>query len=339
MKNLVLFSLVLFVSSSYSQLIKGKIVDEDKGPIIGANVYFDGTTIGTISDLNGNFTLNYSSKINSIMAVSCMGYRTEYISNFYAEKELFITLNPVINSLKEVIVTKDGFSRKQKMQLFRQQFLGRTPFGKKAIIQNEEDIYFEYNKVTRTLKAFSDEPLIINNSSLGYTINYELVNFETRFHKLSMSSEDVTKSYYAGLSRFEDVENSTKILRRRAKNFQGSQLQFFRNLVTNVWNKENFLLFKGSFQVNPKDYFTITDTLNLKKVVIAKQERGLYNRQFVAEFNLLHKKSAQSKIIFETNSFYVDKFGNTSNIENILFSGKLMEQKVGDMLPLNYGIK
>ena len=71
--------------------------------------------------------------------------------------------------------------------------------------------------------------------------------------------------------------------------------------------------------------------------MVTKQKKDLALNNFVAGFNLLfHKK--QSKIIFETDTFFVDKFGNNSNIENIIFSGYMSNSKVADMVPLNYGI-
>ena len=57
------------------------------------------------------------------------------------------------------------------MQLFKEQFLGRTPLGKKTIISNLDDLYFEYDKGTKSLKAFSEKPLQIYNNALGYKIS------------------------------------------------------------------------------------------------------------------------------------------------------------------------
>ena len=338
MKNFIVLFFVFFINYTFPQMIIGKVVDEKKHPLIGVNVYFDGTTIGTITDINGNFTLNYRSKLNSILVVSYLGYRSEYLSNVTPSKELIVTLAPLINVLAEVKVQQGGFTRKQKIQLFREQFLGNTTFGKKTIIKNEDDLYFEYDKRSRSLKAYSDKPLLIYNSSLGYKISYELVNFEAQFNKLSISSADVIKSYYAGLSRFEDTDTSAKVIKSRAKSYEGSPLQFFRNLANQVWGKDNFLLFKGSFLANPNDHFTISDSLDVKKVLVAKGEKENNQNQFVAVFNVLYKKKLQSKIIFETNVFNIDKFGNNSNTENIYFSGAMSEQKVGDMLPLDYGM-
>ncbi len=200
-------------------------------------------------------------------------------------------------------------------------------------------MYFDYDEKTNTFKAYSDKPLIINNTLLGYKINYELVDFEVKFLSTSISSSEVYRSFYLGLSRYEETESNSKIIKQRQKCYEGSQLQFFRNLVNNVWDKDNFLLFVGKFQDNPTDYFKISGDSNSKQVIVSKQDKSLVSKKFVAEFNLLYKKKQQSRIIFETDTFFVDQFGNYSNIEDIIFSGYIAQLKVADMVPLNYGIK
>ena len=339
--NLVkLFSLlILFSSISFAQVVKGKIVDEKNQPLPGANIYFDGTSIATIADKDGAFQLQYGGKINSILAVSFIGYQTQYIKDYDNGKELNIVLKEAVNILNEVVLKKDRFSRKQKLKLFREQFLGQTIVGRKAKIENEDDLYFDYDETTNTFKAYSDKPLIINNALLGYKINYELVDFEVKFFSASISSSDVYRSFYLGLSRYEEIETNPKILKQRQKCYEGSQLQFFRNLANNIWNKDNFLLFVDKFQDNPNDYFKITGDSDTKQVFVTKQNKSLVGKKFVAEFNLLYKKKQQSKIIFETDTFFVDQFGNNSNVDNMIFSGYIAQLKVADMVPLNYGIK
>ena len=58
--------------------ISGKIVDSTGEPVIGANIVEKGTTNGTITDLNGNFTLEVSSK--SILLVSYIGYAPQEVT-------------------------------------------------------------------------------------------------------------------------------------------------------------------------------------------------------------------------------------------------------------------
>ncbi len=53
--------------------IKGKIIDTSGESIVGANIYLAGTTIGTVTDLEGNFTLRTQSRGNYNLIVSFVG--------------------------------------------------------------------------------------------------------------------------------------------------------------------------------------------------------------------------------------------------------------------------
>ncbi|WP_369765146.1 hypothetical protein [Flavobacterium sp. WC2429] len=246
-------------------------------------------------------------------------------------------MTPSLNSLKGVVVKrKDQFTRKQKLQIFRDCFLGQTHNSKLLKIQNEDDIYFRYDKVNFVLKAFSDKPLLISNPSLGYKIDYELTNFEATFSKLSVTKEDLVESYYSGLSRFEEIDNSNEILALRKKAYEGSQVHFFLNLANNIWDKEQFLIIHNKNVLDPKNCFKIEREKDFVKVEVLAKEYKKENINEVASYDLIFNKNEHSGIIFETDVFYVYPDGNNSKIENIVFSGKLSEEKVGDMLPLNY---
>lgn len=58
--------------------ITGIITDENGEPIIGANIVEKGTTNGTITDIDGRFSLDVADK--SVLIVSYIGYDTQTIS-------------------------------------------------------------------------------------------------------------------------------------------------------------------------------------------------------------------------------------------------------------------
>ncbi len=71
---LIFSALLLSLVFSYGQVIKGKVVDADtKEPIVGASVYLKGTTYGTITELDGSFTLKVPAK-PATLVVSFVGY-------------------------------------------------------------------------------------------------------------------------------------------------------------------------------------------------------------------------------------------------------------------------
>jgi hypothetical protein len=58
--------------------ITGIVTDTGKEPIIGANIIEKGTTNGTVTDIEGNFTLTVSD--NAMLQISYIGYITQEIS-------------------------------------------------------------------------------------------------------------------------------------------------------------------------------------------------------------------------------------------------------------------
>lgn len=90
--------------------IKGKILDTNKEPIIGANVVEKGTTNGTITDLDGNFVLTISE--NSRLMVSYIGFSNQevFVGN---ESNITIELREDLQALDEVIVIGYGTTKRK----------------------------------------------------------------------------------------------------------------------------------------------------------------------------------------------------------------------------------
>lgn len=79
MKKLILFLAILLSSFTLSaQDLRGKVVDENNQPLIGATVLWEGTTIGTMTDADGSFRLHRVKGHNSL-AASYVGYNIERI--------------------------------------------------------------------------------------------------------------------------------------------------------------------------------------------------------------------------------------------------------------------
>ena len=81
----------------------GKVIGgDDRLPVVGASVKIDGTNTGTLTDVNGNFTLAVSS--GNILVVSYIGYQTQRYTVRDAGA-FTITLQPANSTLNEVVVT------------------------------------------------------------------------------------------------------------------------------------------------------------------------------------------------------------------------------------------
>lgn len=110
-----LIALVLMLCPFYlfaQKEIKGTIVDVSNEPVIGASVLEKGTTNGTITDIDGNFSLRV--KNNATLVVSFVGYLTQEIT-VAGRTTLQITLKEDTKQLEEVVVVGYGVQKKSSM--------------------------------------------------------------------------------------------------------------------------------------------------------------------------------------------------------------------------------
>lgn len=132
MRKLLNALLLLLTIAGYAQetrTITGKVIDsQDKLPIPGATIYAENTSvsnstkqegviesasIGTISDMDGNFELKINKEITSLR-VSFIGYKP-FTLQITAQKNYTISLKSDIDQLQEVVVT--GYQKIEKRKL------------------------------------------------------------------------------------------------------------------------------------------------------------------------------------------------------------------------------
>lgn len=92
--------------------LKGTVVDRNGEPIIGATVMVKGTKTGSVTDLDGNFTINNVS--NGTLIISYVGYKTKEVL-FQNTAPLNVTLLEDAKSLEEVVVVGYGTQKKSDM--------------------------------------------------------------------------------------------------------------------------------------------------------------------------------------------------------------------------------
>lgn len=85
------------------------IVKDNLGPIIGATVAVEGTTIGTTTDIDGKFSLQVPAE--SILTVSFIGYHSLKIAA--SDKEIIVMLEENAKLLDEIIVIGYGSVKKE----------------------------------------------------------------------------------------------------------------------------------------------------------------------------------------------------------------------------------
>ena len=103
---------LFFALSSYAQqmAVKGHVKDTTGEPVIGANVIIKGTTTGTITDFDGNFTLNATK--DAILSISFVGYKPAEVK---AAPSVTVTLQDDSQLLNDVVVIGYGSVKKSDL--------------------------------------------------------------------------------------------------------------------------------------------------------------------------------------------------------------------------------
>lgn len=96
------------------QQVSGIVTSSENGePVAGASVSIGGTSIGTVTDVNGRFALNIIPSGSNRLTVSFLGYQTQVLP-FRDGENLTVVLAPTASQLDEVLVVAYGTSTRRQ---------------------------------------------------------------------------------------------------------------------------------------------------------------------------------------------------------------------------------
>ena len=95
-----------------SRTVTGKVLDQNGDPVIGAMVVLEGTTNGSSTDLDGNYSLNLK-KNGAVLEVSCIGYQTTKVTLNDHQVKADIVMPTEVTQLDDVVVIGYGVQNKR----------------------------------------------------------------------------------------------------------------------------------------------------------------------------------------------------------------------------------
>ena len=107
---LLFLAMSVGVVSAQTSKVTGKVVGEDGEPVIGASIIVKGTTVGTVTDFDGNFTLDVPSDGKQLV-ISYIGMKSKEV---VVSPNVNVTLMSDTQNLDEVVVTAMGISKEKK---------------------------------------------------------------------------------------------------------------------------------------------------------------------------------------------------------------------------------
>lgn len=326
MKKIILSLLLInFFMIGYSQIVRGTILDLDtKSKINFAYIYVNGTFVGTNSDKNGNFELDISKYASMPLTISALGYKSVTMNIVSYNKPIIINLKPKVFELGEVVINGKAHNRERRenLRLFEVSFLGETRNARECEITNENDIIFI--TANDTLKAFSANPILIDNKALGYKVSYFLDEF-------NYNKKDESFFFSGNIIFTEDLStDQTKNLlfdSRRKHAYLGSRMHFFRSLWQNDLDSSKY------FVKNPnEENLTYTNIVNvedsLTKYLQYPENLGIcYHTSLPSTYIVF----LESEVFFDKNGYF-EPYG-------IRWQGEMARKRIADWLPYEYSFK
>lgn len=299
-----------------NRTITGIITDRNGDPMIGASIIIKGSSVGTITDIDGRYSINIPNGANTIL-VSYVGYQameSEIISN-----SMNLVLDESGIMLDEVVVT--GYGGKAKNSLNR---LKGTVAG---ITEKEEARNINLSEVdnTTSVEFKIKNPYSIPSDGQQYTV--QMIEYDL----------PADYEYYCAPKINNDAFLTAEITDWKDLHLQTGELNIF---------------FKGTYLGKSMlDANNVSDTLNLslgtdKDIVVQrtkikdKSKRRIIGLKKIEsrswDIEVLNKKNQDIKIVIE------DQFPISKNedivVDKINYKGAELDEETG-LLVWNHNLK
>lgn len=357
----LIFLLFLISFTGFAQTtgtITGKVTDSKTGEVLPfCNVFINNTTLSTVTDIDGNFTLPNIPEGEVEVGFSFVGYQAIQKPASIKPGGQFI-LNVSLVSFEqelsdvEIKATRDK-AWERELKRFKNLFLGNDNLASQCEILNPWVIEFPEDNTTNSFRATAIQPIEIKNNGLGYHLTFDLKEFY------------FTPQYYiiAGATRFVEMDTTDQILKQsweknRQETYKKSPANMFRAMIQNQHNQEGFMLYANK----PGG----AETLNMRSDIFANElgksvieykpetlvtpgrRPGDYRIYLKGRIEIHYEKGYSTVNTYkdapypiswiEVNGNYVNINSNgiVLNQKDVTFSGDMDKRKVATLLPMDY---
>jgi hypothetical protein len=346
--HILLFSLFIFIYGGINaqSSIEGVVMDSLNNPVPYASVYLSKTTIGTFTDNAGHYSLTVPLNGAYEMIASCVGYRSNSLIIHSKDENQTINIKLDVNPvyLKEIIVTSKERSYSRNYLRFLKLFLGETFNSQRCNILNPGDLRLHLDQQDNVLKGYSVKPLKIINRALGYTIIYDLTDFN--FNLKTGFLQIIGNPYFQPLKG--TTGQNTRWRRNRLIAYYGSRMHLLRSLFSDSPDNENFKIFDFAVDnVAGKQPAIKEIPVNKLRLSYNKDSMNLFfddtlriiytdsHPELNSGFLGFEKKAYYSSLIF-SDTLLVYRNGYYVNPYSIIWEGDMGNERIADMLPFDF---
>lgn len=306
------YNIPSYQSSANITAVSGVITDENGSALPGVSIKIQGSSIGTSSDVNGNYSILIPSQ-NSIIEYNYIGYNSQ--SNPVNSPVANIRMIPNTQQLSEVVVTGKLSGKAQGLNIRGYNVKNTNVPLNVDVLQNQTTVEFKV-----------DQPYTI--SSEGKLLSVEIANYELAtnykyFAVPKLKNEAYLSAEITGVNDLNLLSGEANLF------FNGS---FLGKTLINMENANDTL----SVSLGPDKNVLVNRTKEKgqnEKSFIGSNQRA--TRAFT--FDLINKKTISVKLIIQ-DQVPVSTTADVS-IENLVLSGAKLDEATGmitwevDLLP------
>ena len=326
MRSLSLFfSLLVFSTLASAQnSLSGTVMDLESGePIFGATVFLENTTVGTVTDPDGKFTINGIIGEFPNLVVTHISYFSKTIG-IKGRKVINFKLKPKVKQLATVEVEQNKDKKWKRLYArFEEAFIGETKNAEKVEITNPWVMDLQKDEGD-AMSGKSIDLLKIENRAIGYELKFLVENFKLELDEAVYQGKPV----FTPLEPKDDAEQAAWEEARK-RTYLGSRQHFLYALVNDRVAEEGFLMYFAEFDqknarfvtqkaVTREDIFrqnTLAFSRFLK--VIYTQEKP--EKAFVKAFSTV-TRIGTGRSSLGTGQFVIEKSAATKGQISFLFT-------------------
>jgi hypothetical protein len=358
------FSLILLLlclpllALGQTATLTGQVKDAETGePLPFCSVFVNNTTVATVTDLDGRYTLSGLDAVPLEIGFSFLGY-TAQTRKITLKPGATLTINlsmvPLAQELseQEVKASRDK-SWERDLRKFQNLFIGTDEAAAQTTLLNPWVIDFPVPTDKGSFVAQADQPIELENRYLGYKITFNLKEFV-----------DAPTAYrIVGAARFELLPAESEAQqalweKNRATIYQRSPMNLFRAMLKGTQEREGFYLYGdkagGSASMNLRTDIFANELgksvvpYKADPLVIPGSTTGEYSLQLKGRIEIHYQKGfAQANtyrdapypiswLEVKNGQVLVRENGTILNPEDLVFSGDMDRNRISNLLPLDY---
>ncbi|VBB48708.1 SusC-like TonB-dependent receptor [uncultured Paludibacter sp.] len=335
--SILIFISMLFGNFSVSaqnpsKIITGTVVDTNGQPLIGATVALKGTKVVTITDYNGNFSLNVGDVKNSTLIISSIGYTSIELTPENLT-DVRVELKESTEQLDEVVVVGYGTQRKKDLT------------GSVAVIKSDEIASLPVPSISDAMQGRAAGVQVITSGQPGNDATFRIRGTGTINDSNPLLVIDgVPVSGGLNQLNMNDVESLQVLKDASATAIYGSQ---GANGVVIITTKRGINK-NGISHLNFNYSYGVQKTTNMIEMLNASQFAQLHNEMMTNAGKLTNPAYADPQSLGAGSDWlgaffctapmqnYSLSYSNGNEKSNLYVSGNLLNQ---DGIIINTGFK